>query len=199
MRQVRLPMENIKVTENRIRRSKRTPEEYQVFKKSIKTLGLSNPIIVTHNLELIAGYWRLKVFKELHEEDPNNVEFYDIPTIIVAPKEEVEDLKIDFTTGTDYMKDTAVDRLNMIYDPKQFGKKELNEFLGITKSDLAHRLDVGIAIRNGKLDDIIKLEDYKREKINHDFVYGLLLLQKEVDDYNEEVYDKKEFNINDWL
>ena len=128
MREVRLAMENIKITKKRIRKTEKTLEDYEILKKSIKTLGMSNPIIVTQGLELIDGFWRLKIFKELHEENPQNVEFYDIPTLVVYPQEEVEALKRDFFQGTDYMRDTAIDRLNILYDPRLFDDKKIHEF-----------------------------------------------------------------------
>ena len=175
MREVRLAMENIKVTGKRIRKSKKTPEEYETLKKSIKTLGMSNPIIVTQRLELIDGFWRLKIFKELHEENPQNIEFYDIPTLVVYPQEEVEALKRDFFQGTDFMRDTAIDRLNMLYKPELFNKKEIHEYLGIPKLEFEHRLEIGEAIRES---DSILFEDYKNEKITHEELYARVFLEE---------------------
>ena len=196
MRQVRLAMENIKITKTRIRKVEKTPEEYEILKKSIKRLGLSNPIIVTQRLELIDGFYRLKIFKELHEEDPRNVEFYDIPTLVVLPREEVEALKRDFFQGTDYMRDTAIDRLNILYDPRLFDGKEIHEYLGIPQLEFEHRLEIGDAIRDN-LDSFL-FEDYRKEQINHEELYARAFLE-DIDDVIDEVVDSEKLDVDEWL
>lgn len=173
MRQVRLPMKNIKLTDKRVRAKKKTDEEYTKLKKAIKQLGLSNPIIVNTDLELIDGFWRLKAFIELHNDDPSNEGFLDIPTIIVNAKEEVEDLKLDVVDGraTDYMRDTAIDRMNMIYDPREFRDKALHEYLELPEVELQHRLELGEAIRKDKIAEEM-LEKYKSGILSHAFLYN---------------------------
>ena len=166
-------MQNIKVTDNRIRKTYKTPEEFKQLKKSIKQVGLSNPILVSTNLELLGGFWRLKAFIEIHDEEPDNEGFIDIPTIIVTEKEEVEDLKMDFIDGrtNDYIRDTAVDRMNMIYNPLEFEDKKLHEYLGITEVEFEHRLEIGRALRM----DLIPqetIEKYRKGVFDHVFLYN---------------------------
>ena len=192
MRQVRLPMKNIKVTDKRIRISHKTDEEYAKLKKSIKQLGLSNPIIVTTNLELIGGFWRLKVFIDLHNDDPTNEAFLDIPTLIVSGKEESEDLKMDFMDGyaTDFMRDTAVDRLDMIYDPREFHDKLLHEYLEISEIELEHRLEIGRAVRSGEF-QVDVIEKYRNGKFTHSFLYDWIHPKPElVGDSPEEIQEQ---------
>jgi len=210
MRQVRLPMKNIKVTDNRIRGSKKTDEEYAQLKKSIKQLGLSNPVIVTTDLELISGFWRLKAFIELHNEEPDNEGYLDIPTLIVTPKEEAEDLKIDFMDGksSDYMRDTAVDRLNIIYEPIEFKDKPLYEFLDISKTEFEHRLKIGQKIRRQDFSDGM-IEKYRKDIFTHSFLYNWLKEQEEFGDVEEPVFygseiieaqkEAKKFDISKWI
>lgn len=166
-------MKNIKVIENRIRVSQKTDEEYDRLKNSIKQLGLSVPIIVTTDLELVSGFYRLKAFIELKEEEPTNEAFIDIPTLIVSAKEEVDDLRIDFMDGraTDYMRDTAVDRLTMVYNPIEFRDRPLHEFLEISEVELGHRLELGEAIRNKILPEGL-IESYKNGIYTHSFLYS---------------------------
>ena len=205
MRQVRLPMKNIKLTENRIRASVKTDDEYNKLKKSIKQLGMSNPIIVTTNLELIAGFWRLKSFIELHNAEPDNEAFMDIPTLIVNGKEESEDLKIDFVDGrsTDYMRDTAVDRLDMVYESIEFRDKPLHEFLEISEVELEHRLEIGQALRKGEFPEDIT-NKYIKGNFTHSFLYSWKKQQEVelLDDSPEESLEPEEsikFDINKWL
>ena len=218
MRKVRLPMKNIKVTEDRIRTSEKTDDEYNRLKNSIKQLGLSVPIIVTTNLELVSGFYRLKAFIELEKEDPTNEAFIDIPTLIVSAKEEVDDLRIDFMDGraTDYMRDTAVDRLTMIYNPIEFRDRSLHEFLEISEVELGHRLEIGEALRNKELPDEI-IEKYRNGVFTHSFLYNwmkehekprvwagevpLTYANEEKGDFKQiEIKEKeKNFDVNDWI
>lgn len=221
MRKVRLPMKNIKVTENRIRVSQKTDDEYNRLKNSIRQLGLSVHIIVTDNLELVSGFYRLKAFIELNNEDPTNEAFLDIPTLIVSTKEEAEDLKIDFMDGraTDYMRDTAVDRLFMVYKPIEFRDIPLHEFLKISNVELIHRLEVGEAIRNREIPEEI-VKKYKDGTLTHSFLYNWMEERvKEVElPYKEGVIkgkppisdltigepiipekEMKNFDVNDWI
>lgn len=224
MNKVKIPMSNVKITDKRIRASVMTEEEYERLKKSIKQTGLRNPIIVTQDLELIAGWLRLKAFSEIHEEEPNNEDFFGIETLIVLPKEEMEDLKLDFVDGraSDYMRDTACDRLSIIYDPKIFKDKKLYEFLGINKKELKNRIAVGKSIRIGILKDKNSfIESYKRKHYNHTEAFlrfnALLSMEKPVEKEDDReifgrkreklVFEKHEneenkeegFEINDWL
>lgn len=213
-------MKNIKVAENRIRVSQKTDNEYNRLKNSIKQLGLSVPIIVTTDLELVSGFYRLKAFIELKEEEPTNEAFIDIPTLIVSGKEEAEDLKIDFMDGrsTDYMRDTAVDRLFMVYKPIEFHDKPLHEFLEISNVELLHRLEIGEALRIKELPDEM-IEKYRRGALTHSFLYNWMEnREKEVElSYKEGIVEgkppvsditvgeliikkeTKKFDVNEWI
>ena len=152
-------------------------------------------------MELIGGYWRLKAFIELHEEYPDEIAFLDIPTLIVTNRDEMEDLKLDFLDGrsSDYMRDTACDRLNTIYDKKQYRDKPLHEFLDINEEELAHRVEVGVSIREGLIDGDL-LKQYKQNVISHHAVYELLqtATKEEVVEEAEEE-EKTKFNVNKWI
>ncbi len=70
--------------------------ELKELKSSIADIGLSNPIRVEPRddgkYELIQGFRRLAAFKELHEENPDDVQYATIPAAIFAQGETLETL-----------------------------------------------------------------------------------------------------------
>jgi len=216
------------VKNNRIRTGLWSDDHYARVKKSIASIGLKNPIMINENRELVNGLLRLKIYKELHQEELDKLRYikslpdekerdllvkkfgsyiYDkISYEVIETEQEKEDLKNELLESW-YMREyegykvsTALDRLNILYDDRKKFLIELSAHLNTTQEEIESFLKIGEDIRNGQFDKI-KVLLYKNKSITSDALYNIEKFEEQIILEEEEEIEEviEEFDLGDWL
>jgi len=214
------------VKDNRIRCGLQDEDHKARVKNSISKIGIKHPILLNDDKELVNGFLRLSIYKELHEEERGKLRYIEslpdekergmlikkfgefiyerIPYEIISSKDEIEDLKKELLE-TWYMREfegyrvsTALDRLNILYDDEDKFFLEIEEHLKVSKLEIESFLKIGRDIRNGGFTHA-KVVLYKQKSITNEALYDVEEYSEQIEEALQEKIEMEEFDLEEWL